>query len=78
MRRREFISVIVGTTAWPLAARAQQTAMPLVVFLHSATAEGNAHNVDAFPRGNMAEAGYVDGVSVRAAVIIAAQSGWIG
>ena len=48
MRRREFISLIAGATAWPLAARAQQPAMPVVGFLHVATAEANAHNVAAF------------------------------
>ena len=42
MRRREFLSVIVGATVWPLAARAQQSATPVVVLLDSATFEANA------------------------------------
>jgi putative ABC transport system substrate-binding protein len=63
MRRREFISLIAGATAWPLAARAQQPPMPVVGFLHIATAEGNAYNVAGFRRG-LAEAGYVEGKNV--------------
>jgi putative ABC transport system substrate-binding protein len=63
MRRREFISVIVGATAWPLGARAQQQAMPVVGYLHVATAEAQAQNVAAFRRG-LADAGYVEGKNV--------------
>ena len=63
MRRREFISVIVGATAWPLAARAQQSAMPVIGYLHVATAEAQAQNVAAFRRG-LADAGYVEGKNV--------------
>jgi putative tryptophan/tyrosine transport system substrate-binding protein len=63
MRRRDFVSIIAGATAWPLAARAQQPAMPIVVLLHSATFEANAHMVAGFQRG-MAEAGYVEGKNV--------------
>ena len=63
MKRRDFLSVIAGATAWSLAARAQQSAMPVVVLLHSATFEANAHMVTAFRRG-MAEAGYVEGKNV--------------
>ena len=63
MRRREFISLIAGATAWPLAARARQPAMPVVGFLCIATAEGNAQNVVGFQRG-LAEAGYVEGKNV--------------
>jgi putative tryptophan/tyrosine transport system substrate-binding protein len=63
MRRREFIPLIAGATAWPLAARARQPAMPVVGFLCIATAEGNAQNVVGFQRG-LAEAGYVEGKNV--------------
>jgi putative tryptophan/tyrosine transport system substrate-binding protein len=63
MRRREFMSVIVGATAWPLAARAQQPSMPVVGYLHVATAEAQAQNVAAFRRG-LADAGYVEGKNV--------------
>jgi putative tryptophan/tyrosine transport system substrate-binding protein len=61
MRRREFISLIAGATAWPLAARAQQPAMPVIGLLDPApAAETIPHLLDAFRRG-LAEAGYVEG-----------------
>ena len=58
MRRREFISAMVGATAWPLTARAQQSAMPVIGYLSEVpnVARLNA----AFLRG-MAELGYVEG-----------------
>ena len=58
MRRREFISAMAGATAWPLTARAQQSAMPVIGYLSEVpnVARLNA----AFLRG-MAELGYVEG-----------------
>ena len=61
MRRRDFLSVVAGATAWPLAARAQQPSMPVVGYLASETPAINpdaAHLLDAFRLG-LAEAGYV-------------------
>jgi putative tryptophan/tyrosine transport system substrate-binding protein len=63
MRRRDFIKVIGSTVAWPLAARGQQSAMPVVGFLHSATADAYAAATAAF-RKSLNEAGYVEGQSV--------------
>jgi putative ABC transport system substrate-binding protein len=60
VKRRDFLSVIAGATAWPFAAGAQQPAMPVVGFLNIATAEGIPHLIAAFRRG-LAEAGYVEG-----------------
>ena len=61
MRRREFISVIVGATAWPLAARAQQPAVPVIGAI---TESGDVPPLTASFRQGLAEAGYVEGKNV--------------
>jgi putative tryptophan/tyrosine transport system substrate-binding protein len=61
MRRREFISLIAGATAWPLAARAQQPAMPVIAFLTPVpAAEAMSDLIASFQRG-LAEAGFQEG-----------------
>src|SRR5438552_1739774 len=64
MRRRDFIKMIGGTAAsWPLAARAQQPAMPVVGFLHAGSPETFAHHTAGFRKG-LAETAYVEGRNV--------------
>ena len=60
MRRRIFIQGIAVSAAWPLAARAQQRAMPVVGFLNPASLESRRDLVAAFHQG-LAESGYVEG-----------------
>jgi putative ABC transport system substrate-binding protein len=64
MRRREFIALLGGTAAaWPLAARSEQPAMPVIGFMSGRAAEDSAHLVSAFRQG-LAETGFVEGQTV--------------
>jgi putative ABC transport system substrate-binding protein len=63
MRRREFISLVGGAAGWPLLARAQQSAMPVIGFLHAGSAVPMAPMLEGFRTG-LTESGYLVGQTV--------------
>jgi len=64
MRRRELITIIGATVAWPLAAHAQQRAMPTIGWLSLATEPSVRPGVEAF-RSGLADLGYTEGKNIR-------------
>ena len=63
MRRREVVALLGVTTAWPLAARAQHSAMPVIGMLNSCSPDPAGDRIRAFHRG-LSETGYVEGRNV--------------
>jgi putative ABC transport system substrate-binding protein len=63
MRRREFLSALGGAAAWPVTARAQQAAIPIIAFLDAAPLETDVRGLAEFRKG-LSEIGYVEGQNV--------------
>ena len=66
MRRREFITLVGGTVALPLAARAQQPAMPVIGFLDSRSSNAMGNRLGGFRQG-LKELGFAEGENVAVA-----------
>jgi putative ABC transport system substrate-binding protein len=63
IRRRNFITLLGGGVAWPLAARAQRQVIPVIGFINPASAQSFARPLSAFLKG-LGETGYVEGRNV--------------
>jgi putative ABC transport system substrate-binding protein len=64
IRRREFIALLGGAATWPLAARSQQAALPVIGFLNSASPDAFAPYVGGFLQG-LRDGGYIDEQNVK-------------
>jgi ABC-type uncharacterized transport system substrate-binding protein len=63
LRRRDFVTLLGGAAAWPLAVRAQEAALPIIGFVHAGAARAFPGRIAAF-RDGLSEAGYVEGRNV--------------
>jgi putative tryptophan/tyrosine transport system substrate-binding protein len=76
MLRRDFITLLGGAAAWPMAVQAQQPAMPVIGYLHSSTVGQTPSELAAFLHG-LGNAGFVEGQTVVIAYRNASRFPWL-